>query len=746
MNFLRHLSLKSRLTLGIMTVLLPLLFTFLTYEIYSTYSRNQRALLGKVEQVAAMTLKQARTQLIFEEELLAEELLQYDHFPAIQYAVLYNAQQQPIGTYGTAPLPVNININIPMSTFDEGYLTYYKPAFFEGRAIGGVLLVVDHQEVFQAAKRELQELGLVLSIATLLVIVLATLFQQLVSKPLHALADFTKEVTDRQVYHKRLSLQGQDPVVRLLYQNINTLLNTIESTMVSRGYLDTILRSMAEMLIVLDSDFLIQKINPAVTRQLGYRQEELIGQKLDLLLKRITTDDYYQQGQYETAFYTKTGERIQVVVSLSEVIAAHDEPMATLICTARDMTAEHEARQQLSTHLAQLKNTQSQLQSAKEVAEHSLQVKSDFLSKMSHEIRTPMNAIMGLAHLLLEQAAQPEQAAELKRLLMVSEGLLQLINDILDYSHIESGNIVFQHRTFDLHQLLHNIRSRHDAPHLDLYLQLDSKVPQYIVGDEKRLAQVLHHLVHNAVRFTAQGHVLMTVTPQQFAQDEVWLQFVVQDTGIGIPSDKLATIFDSFTQVDNSLSREYQGKGLGLSIVKQLLQLQQSDVHVSSSIGQGTRFSFVMRFKLSAQEDKKQLIAQAHKVSPKPPMARAPHILLVEDNHMNIIVTRKLLERWHMKVTVAENGQLGVDAAQNNDFDLILMDLQMPVMNGLEATRAIRALPNHVHTPIIALTAEVLEEAENQAREVGMQDFVTKPFKPAVLKQAMEQQLGGVIV
>lgn len=743
MNILRHLSLKSRLTLGILTVLLPLLFTFVTYEIYSTYRRNQATLQAQVEQVALLTLKHARTQLIFEEDALAEELLQYDHFPAIRYAALFNAQQRAIHTYGEAPYTVDIDFTEPYSAFEDGYLVSYEPAYFEGRTIGGLLLIVEDKQVFQAAQRELQEVGLVLSLATMLVIVLATVFQQLVSKPLRTLSDFTKEVTDRQVYTRRLTVKNQEPEVGLLYQHINTLLATIESTTVSRGYLDTILRSMAEMLIVLDSDFLIQKVNPAVTHQLGYRQEELIGQRLDLLLKRITTDDYYQPGQYETAFYSRQGKRIQVLMSLSEVIAAHDEPMATMICTARDMTTEHEARQQLSTHLEQLKNTQSQLQSAKELAETSLKVKSDFLSKMSHEIRTPMNAIMGLAHLLLDQAAHPNQATELKRLLMVSEGLLQLINDILDYSHIESGNVTFQHRTFDLHALLHNIRTRHDADHLALYLQLDPKVPQYIIGDEKRLAQVLHHLVHNAVRFTEEGHVLVAVTPQALSKDAVWLQFVVQDTGVGIPADKLNAIFDSFTQVDNSLSREYQGKGLGLSIVKQLLALQQSEIHVHSTVGEGTRFTFVLHFSLPPLADLPQLTATP--LAPTRPAVHSPRILLVEDNHMNIIVTSKLLERWNVNVTVAENGKLGLEAVQQGTFDLILMDLQMPIMNGLEAARAIRALPHGAHIPIIALTAEVLEEAEIEARAAGMQDFITKPFKPNVLKQAIEQQLGNAI-
>lgn len=743
MKFLRHLSLKSRLTLGIMTVLLPLFLTFLTYEIYSTYRRNQRALRSKVEQIALLTLRQAQAQLIFEDGELAGELLQYEHFPAIRYAALLNTRQQPINTYGEAPYVVEVEGTMAVSAFKNGYLEYYQPAYFEQRAIGGLLLVVDAEEVQHHTRIELQELGLLLSLATLLVVVLATVFQQLVSKPLRTLSDFTREVTDRQVYHKRLSLQGQDPEVRLLYRHINTLLTTIESTMVSRGYLDTLLRSMAEMLIVLDSDFLIQKVNPAVTQQLGYRQEELIGQRLDLLLKRVTTDDYYQQGQYETAFYTKAGTRLQVLVSLSEVIAAHDEPMATLICTARDMTTEHEARQQLSMHLDQLQSAQAQLQKAKEVAEHSLKIKSEFLSKMSHEIRTPMNAIMGLAHLLLDQATTPTQATELKRLLMVSEGLQQLINDILDYSHIESGNVVFQYRPFSLHQLLQQIQSRHAAPHLDLYLQVDPKVPQHVVGDEKRLAQVLHHLVHNAVRFTAQGHVLIAVTPQQTYQQEVWLQFVVQDTGIGIPSDKLQTIFDSFTQVDNSLSREYQGKGLGLSIVKQLLQLQGSEIHVSSTVGEGTRFSFILRLRHVPSTDSPAPEATAMR-SAATPMTRPPRILLVEDNHMNIIVTRKLLERWNMEVTVAENGLLSVEAAQKQQFDLILMDLQMPVMNGFEATLAIRRLANYAQVPIIALTAEVLEDAENQARTVGMQDFVAKPFKPAVLQQAMAQYLGSI--
>jgi PAS domain S-box-containing protein len=500
---------------------------------------------------------------------------------------------------------------------------------------------------------------------------------------------------------------------------------------------------MAEMLIVLDNDFIIQKINDAVIDQTGYSSRELIGRKIDILLKKMTNEAFYEQNHIETNLYTKDGTRKIVSISLSGLHSDGGQNSSNIICTARDITEQQLAKEQLKKNFEELQNTQAQLKVAKELAEASSKAKSEFLSKMSHEIRTPMNAIMGMAHLLLRNNPEEEQRKDLEDLLISTESLLTLINDILDFSQIETGQVIFQNREFDIHQLVSNVVRAHEQDNIEMEVNIDDRIPKIVKGDEKRFAQILTNLTQNAVKFTEAGTVYIDAKLNSFDSKQVFIEFSVRDTGIGIPEDKLDLIFESFSQVDNSLTRKYQGKGLGLSIVKHLLELQGSAIQVESIVNKGSTFSFILGFE-NVEVTQKKAITNGQKpviqiTNPAEQRFDGLKVLLVEDNRMNIVVTKKLLKTWNVEVEVALNGKIGVEKATESDYDLILMDLQMPVMDGFEATSNIRTIEKHKDTPIIALTAEVMEESQARAIEVGMNDFVTKPFKPNVLFQAMSQ-------
>ncbi|MFI5221048.1 MAG: PAS domain S-box protein, partial [Bacteroidia bacterium] len=388
------------------------------------------------------------------------------------------------------------------------------------------------------------------------------------------------------------------------------------------------------------------------------------------------------------------------------------------------------------------KEAEIELLRAKNEAELATRAKSDFLSNMSHEIRTPMNAIVALTNLLMEKEFDAETNEYLKSIHYSADNLLVVINDILDFSKIESGKITFEKIDFNLRYRMEEVVNlmtyKVNEKNLHLSLNIDPAVPEIISGDPYRLHQILVNLVGNSVKFTHQGFVKILVCLAQKEEEFYRIRFTVSDSGIGIPEDKQQSIFESFTQAFTDTTRRYGGTGLGLAITKNLVQMMGGCISLKSTIGVGTEFQFELSFELGTHDE--QLLN--HKGILKDKDLRGKRILLVEDNQMNQYVAKQIMNKWNAIITVVASGEESINALSEKDFDVVLMDLQMPQMSGYDAVEFIRSKNTTVKSPsipVIALTADAFAETKRKVFEVGMNDFITKPFNPEELFQKIKK-------
>ena len=382
--------------------------------------------------------------------------------------------------------------------------------------------------------------------------------------------------------------------------------------------------------------------------------------------------------------------------------------------------------------ITEKRRAQQALLDARNEALKAARAKSDFLSNMSHEIRTPMNAIIGITDLLLEKQHSVEDTEYLNSIRYSADNLLVIINDILDFSKLEAGKITFEQIPFDLFkklaELIKSFKFQTDEKQLYLSLIVHPDVPQFLKGDPYRLNQILFNLVGNAVKFTQTGGITIQVKVKQKIHNKFLINFAITDTGIGVAREKMDTIFESFTQAYTDTSRKFGGTGLGLAITKNLVELQNGYIGLKSQINRGSTFYFDLAYEEADENGIQEVVKEpAYRQS-----LSGYHILLVEDNAMNQLVAKQILLKWDAQVGIASNGKQALEKLAETTYDLVLMDLQMPEMNGYETTACIRENNPQVlnpKIPIIALTADAFEETRSRVFNTGMNDFVTKPFK-----------------
>ncbi len=501
-------------------------------------------------------------------------------------------------------------------------------------------------------------------------------------------------------------------------------------------YTRSLIESNIDALAATDPSGIITDVNKQMEALTGCTRDELIGApfksyftdperaeagiKLALSEKKVT--------DYELTACARDGKRT-VVSYNATTFYDRGRTLQGVFAAARDVTEG--------------KRVEAELQQAKAAAESASQTKSDFLASMSHEIRTPMNAIIGIADLLAKTPLSLEQDKYVQIFRRAGNNLLDLINDILDLSKVEASQLELERTGFSLSDLLEKVteivavRAREKG--LALICEIAPDVPTDLVGDPTRLRQVLLNLLGNAIKFTEAGEVGLRVALDTDSPSPAALRFAISDTGIGIPGEKLGAVFERFTQANSSTTRRYGGSGLGLTISKRLVELMGGRIWVESSVGKGSVFYFAAPLEIwvGAKQRTDTLVASG----PEPPVP-ALHILLVEDSPDNRTITVAYLQDTPYRVEIAENGAIACDKFMAGHFDLVLMDRQMPVMDGLTATRVMREweIANYrPPTPIIALTAAALKGDQEKCMAAGCTAYLTKPIKQEVLLRAIRE-------
>ena len=384
-----------------------------------------------------------------------------------------------------------------------------------------------------------------------------------------------------------------------------------------------------------------------------------------------------------------------------------------------------------------IERSRDDLMKAKKIAEEATKAKSEFLSNMTHELRTPLNGVIGLSEIILNEDLNQEVRDMLENIRFSANHLSDVINEILDFSKIEAGKITFDELQFNLPQLVNNnhknLTQSAKKKGVDFILDYDSSIPQSLRGDPVKLNQILNNIIGNAIKFTENGFVKLSCKLASYDDKEeiATVRFTTVDTGIGIKEDQIKNIFSSFIQSDTTISRKFGGTGLGLTITKSLIELQGGTINVTSEFGKGSTFTFELPFK-----HEKNVPVFKENNNPFENKAVNANILVVDDVMINQLVVSKILSKWNGKVDIASSGKEALYLLKQNKYDLVLMDVQMPEMSGIEATKIIREdieFAEVADIPIIAFTANAFEESQKQVLDAGMDGFISKPVNPEKL-------------
>ncbi|RDH86691.1 MAG: hypothetical protein DIZ78_07240 [endosymbiont of Escarpia spicata] len=656
---------------------------------------------------------------------------------------------------------------------DVSYFTYARRLkLMDPIQEGSILFTIPAQQLDEIMDDLLHEFELLFGLLFFLIALFGWRFSQQLLEPLHRLFLFTNESPEQQ-NEEPLKIKTKDEVGALAY-HFNDLINDIKkknrelenrveertrelqsakeeaekanrSLQKAQTQLEqrveqrtselkqseertrAIIDSAADGIIVIDSKGIVETFSPSAEILFGYDASEIIGNNINMLMPEPTRskhDSYlakYLPGRQSGVISSRVevkglrqdGDAFPMELSVSELMVGNKQMFVGIM---RDTTERKQAEQAMAE--------------AKEAAEASSQAKSDFLANMSHEIRTPMNAIIGMSKLALGTDLNPKQHNFIRKVHYSAELLLGIINDVLNISKVEAGKLEIEKVNFQLQSVLDNVSNLigidEAEQHLELIIEVADDIPDELTGDPLRLGQILINLGNNAVKFTQQGRISISVKLESQKDKQLTLHFCVSDTGIGITPEHQQKLFQSFNQADSSTSRRYGGTGLGLTISKRLTELMGGKIWVVSQPDKGSDFHFTVQLEAGDPEQHKEIYQDTK--NKQIGDFSGIRVLLVEDNEINQELAKELLSDRGFIITSVWNGKEAVEILQKEHFDGILMDIQMPVMDGYTATRIIRNQVKFKKLPIIAMTANIMESDRTKAKAAGMDDHIGKPL------------------
>ncbi|MFT6797244.1 MAG: PAS domain S-box-containing protein [Maribacter sp.] len=503
--------------------------------------------------------------------------------------------------------------------------------------------------------------------------------------------------------------------------------------------LSKVAENIKDVIFEIDLEGNWKYLNPAWEKLSGYTVAECLG-------KPFYEKSYTLDGEHIINLIDLEQLNLNIQRNVLQVQTAHKETKWVDVSVKGIINKTGTLEGYIGTivDISDLKKTEIELLNAKEKETLANLAKDDFLSTMSHEIRTPLNAVIGISHLLLLENPKPEQLENLQTLKYSSEHLLGLVNDILDFNKISSGSLDLEKVEFSVTHLLKGIQgifiNRAKAKNIRFAIKKDNLLPDVLMGDSVRISQILTNLVSNALKFTEKGKVTLDLEIAAETEETCLLEVFVRDTGIGIPLEKQERIFQSFAQANSDTTRIYGGTGLGLAICRQLLELMGSTLHVDSAEGKGSTFSFLLQLNKGKKESTLTSNNEHGLLEGKDaPDLVGVKILVAEDNKVNIMVIKKFLSKWHVDYDIAENGEIAFEMAKQNSYDLVLMDLQMPVMNGFTSCKLIKESSKSLNRniPIYALSASTGADIKNEIKDNKIDGLISKPFNSNELHQKL---------